>query len=200
MAFNNPVNAKQTAFQSITTTGVWNGRTLTAGSGISISNGDGISANPVISATGAGDIIQQVRNRTTTAQTSTSSIIYPTTLPTLLNTTSVITASITPTSASNALVIQFCTSFSGIGTSWFFIFQDGVFKSGTTVACDGVVPSNSVNFLDYLTSGTTSSTTIDIRCSDNNSNDLNMLRTTAGAHFFGATGSATVLIVTEMSV
>ncbi len=53
MAFNNAVNASQSGFQSITTGGVWNGRTLTAGTGISISNGDGTGGNPVITATNA---------------------------------------------------------------------------------------------------------------------------------------------------
>lgn len=54
MAIANAVNATQSGFQSLTTGGVWNGRTLTAGTGISISNGDGISGNPTISASGGG--------------------------------------------------------------------------------------------------------------------------------------------------
>lgn len=52
MAFNNAINARQTGFQSLTSAGVWNGRTLTAGAGISITNGDGTGGNPVITATG----------------------------------------------------------------------------------------------------------------------------------------------------
>lgn len=51
MAFNNAVNASQSGFQSITMGGVWNGRSLTAGTGINITNGDGTSGNPIISAT-----------------------------------------------------------------------------------------------------------------------------------------------------
>jgi hypothetical protein len=54
MAFNNSVNASGTGFQSLTSGGVWNGRTLTAGAGIAISNGDGTAGNPTISVTGAG--------------------------------------------------------------------------------------------------------------------------------------------------
>lgn len=54
MAFNNAVNANQTGFQSLTSGGVWNGRTLTAGAGISIANGDGTAGNPTISAPGGG--------------------------------------------------------------------------------------------------------------------------------------------------
>ena len=59
MAFNNAVDATQSGFQSITTAGVWNGRTLTAGAGIAISNGDGIAGNPVISTTGGGTFAWQ---------------------------------------------------------------------------------------------------------------------------------------------
>jgi len=51
MAFNNSVDAKQSGFQSITSAGAWNGRTLTAGTGISITNGDGTAGDPVISST-----------------------------------------------------------------------------------------------------------------------------------------------------
>jgi hypothetical protein len=54
MAFNNAVDASESGFQSITTLGVWHGRTLIAGTGISITNGDGTAGNPVISATGGG--------------------------------------------------------------------------------------------------------------------------------------------------
>lgn len=52
MAINNAVNAKVTGFQSLNaTTGAWNGRTLTPGTGISITNQDGTGGDPVISAT-----------------------------------------------------------------------------------------------------------------------------------------------------
>lgn len=54
MAINNAVNAKVQGFQSLnSTTGVWNGRTLTPGTGISITNQDGTGGDPVISATGS---------------------------------------------------------------------------------------------------------------------------------------------------
>lgn len=52
MAINNAVNAKVQGYQSLNiTTGVWNGRTFTAGAGISITNGDGTAGNTVISST-----------------------------------------------------------------------------------------------------------------------------------------------------
>ena len=53
MALGNYVNAGTTGFQSLNaSTGVWNGRSLTPGTGISITNQDGTGGNPVISATG----------------------------------------------------------------------------------------------------------------------------------------------------
>lgn len=53
MVLGNSVNASQTGFQSLNSaTGVWNGRSLTPGAGISITNQDGTGGNPVITATG----------------------------------------------------------------------------------------------------------------------------------------------------
>lgn len=52
MAFNNAVDASQSGFQSITSAGVWNGRTLVQGTGITITNADGTAGNPTISASG----------------------------------------------------------------------------------------------------------------------------------------------------
>lgn len=54
MALGNAVDAQTTGFQSLNAaTGVWNGRTLTPGTGISITNQDGTGGNPVISSTGS---------------------------------------------------------------------------------------------------------------------------------------------------
>lgn len=54
MVFNNAINANQPGFQSLSSVGVWNGRTFQAGAGITISNPDGIAGNPTFSATAAG--------------------------------------------------------------------------------------------------------------------------------------------------
>jgi hypothetical protein len=53
MAIANAVNAQTAGVQCLTSAGVWNGRTITAGTGISVANGDGVSGNPTISATGS---------------------------------------------------------------------------------------------------------------------------------------------------
>jgi len=52
MVLGNSVDASVTGFQSLNAaTGVWNGRTLIAGTGISISNGDGTAGDPTIDTT-----------------------------------------------------------------------------------------------------------------------------------------------------
>lgn len=200
MAFNNPTNAKNSGFQSITTGGVWNGRTITAGANINVSNGDGISANPVISATSSGGIIQQVRNRSTTAIASTSTLAAPSTTPNTGNTDAVISVSLTPSDSSNILVIQFaCPFWAGNTTgSYFLVFQDGTFKSGITLCPNANNEFNNASLLDYITAGTTSSTTIQIRCASS-TGDLFLLENDSSTHIFGATGSAIALVVTEMS-
>lgn len=52
MAVGNSVDATTAGIQSLTSAGVWNGRTITAGTGISVANGDGTAGNPTITATG----------------------------------------------------------------------------------------------------------------------------------------------------
>jgi len=48
---NNPVNASTGGYQSFNaSTGVWNGRTFQAGTGITLTNADGVSGNTTISA------------------------------------------------------------------------------------------------------------------------------------------------------
>ena len=50
----NDLNISEIGFQSFDGVAFFKGRTLSAGTGISITNGTGVSGNPVISATGAG--------------------------------------------------------------------------------------------------------------------------------------------------
>lgn len=49
MTLANSINTSQSGFQSLTSSGTFNGRTLTAGTGITITNADGTIGNPIIS-------------------------------------------------------------------------------------------------------------------------------------------------------
>jgi len=55
MATANDLNISQAGIVTFDGTATFNGRTLIAGSGISIANGNGVSANPIITATGTPD-------------------------------------------------------------------------------------------------------------------------------------------------
>lgn len=54
MAFNNSIDANVSGIQSLSTAGVWTGRTITAGTGVTVTNGDGISGDPTIAVTTEG--------------------------------------------------------------------------------------------------------------------------------------------------
>lgn len=54
MATANAINANNTGIQAYDGAGTFNGRTITAGTGTSVTNGNGVSGNPTINATGGG--------------------------------------------------------------------------------------------------------------------------------------------------
>jgi len=71
----NDLNIGESGFQSFNNTnGVFHGRTLTPGAGISISNGDGLSGNPTISLTGGGVAIETINGDTGSITGSTVTI------------------------------------------------------------------------------------------------------------------------------
>ncbi len=60
MATSNDLNISEPGVVTFDGTAIFHGRTLTAGVGITITNGDGISANPVISLTGGGAAVEHL--------------------------------------------------------------------------------------------------------------------------------------------
>ncbi len=74
---SNDLNISETGFQSfIPATGVFHGRTLTAGIGVSISNGDGTAGNPTISLTGGRVAIGSIQGDTGTVIAGTDVSIF----------------------------------------------------------------------------------------------------------------------------
>lgn len=60
MAIANAVDAGTAGYQSLTSGGVWNGRTFQAGTGISLTNADGTAGNTTITATGNGGMVNAI--------------------------------------------------------------------------------------------------------------------------------------------
>ncbi len=206
---NNPVNANTPGFQSITSGGIWNGRTLTAGSGVTITNGDGTAGNPVISASGSsGSTVQERRASSTTSQQTLKNSLVTNNQATggldLL-----ISVTITPTSTANFLKFNFSTVVGegAVPSIGFYLFQGTTFIT-TFVLLLGTATTayNGCNFNYYMQVPTTAATTYSIYWSQNTSTPF--LTTAAatlvdlngtGNPFGGATGkSATQLIVTEV--
>ncbi len=74
MVAANSLNISEVGFQSFDGVSVFKGRTLTAGAGISITNGTGVSGNPTISLVGGGTAIQTVNGDTGSITGSTVTI------------------------------------------------------------------------------------------------------------------------------
>lgn len=60
----NDLNITQTGFQSFDGTATFSGRTITAGTGIIVSNGSGVSGNPTISLSGSGVAVEHLTGTT----------------------------------------------------------------------------------------------------------------------------------------
>jgi|GEM_PF-1238909 len=194
----------------------------TINSGLTISNG---ASNTYISGQGAGTagqvltsngayapqtwqtpsggkLVQQVRVNKTAAQTVTSSITAITTQPTTSTGTSVVSVSITPTNASNILLIEgnlVCTSGgnfvsayiiqnsagNGFGTAW---------QSGSAANLPMTIP---IRY--YMTAGGTSAITFDLYTTVQSGGNVYVNANTSGTQLSG--GSAfTSLVISEIQV
>lgn len=128
-----------------------------------------LSTQPAFGGGGGGKLVQQVRASTNSTVSTNSAIPPDGSIPQNSEGAELITATITPTSSTNALVIQFQFTFN-VNTSISVsaaLFQDstanalyavGQYKSGADSNRDLIVSG-----IYYMTAGTTSATTFKVR-------------------------------------
>lgn len=129
----NSLNISQTGIQSFDGTATFVGRTLTPGTGITISNGNGVSGNPTITATGGG--LAWV-DQTTASVTMATNTGY-----TADDGSNLITFTL-PTSANLGDVCVIQGKASGLYTIVYTTGQSIVFGSTTSTTTSGSVSSN----------------------------------------------------------
>lgn len=149
--------------------------TLTAGSGISITNGPG--SITIASSASPGSIIQYQRTIRTTLATCSTQLPFDDTIPQSNEGDEVMTVTITPTSAANTLIIR-ANASGNLSNSTnnlpgMALFQDNTANAlaaasmGSTTSSSSLNASSNGTLFYSMTAGTTSATTFKIRCGCN---------------------------------
>ncbi len=163
---------------------------------------NGAAALPTWQNSGSGGTVQQVR-ATSTSSVSSTKTITPTTTATTANTDSILTCAITPTSASNVLIFEFCVPYSCTvdAVVSFCLFEGTTFRTGFPRWQNGNISGrdDTMYFKYYRTAGTTGATTFDVRWGTE-SGTLRSLQNGSGTAYYGGAGnSATTFTITEVT-
>jgi len=154
-----------------------------------------------VASAGSGELVQQVYAEQASVINCNASIPYDDTIPQSGEGTEVMTATITPTNASNYLHITF--NFWGTASAGVSIrvalFQDATANALTGVVDDAPANKHACTSLIYrMVAGTTSATTFKIRAGPG-SGSFYVNGTLAGARIFGGVSVAT-LTINEIAV
>jgi len=177
--------------------------TLTLGtSGDTFSIPSGVTLSNSGTASGFGKVLQYAISNYTTQTSTTLVIATDGSIPQNSEGIEILTATITPTSASSKLLIEFDAPFTSGNTGMgnvFALFQDSVadaiVAASSTIMASTV--ANQAMLRHYMTSGTTSATTFKIRWGvTGGTGYINRWDTSA---VFGATGEATLKVM-ELAV
>jgi len=162
---------------------------------------DGSGVVSWVASSTVGNFVQE-KSSNRTSVFSTSSVIPPDdTIPQNTEGAEVLTVSITPTSATNILVIEFNTflNASALGGTGAALFQDST-ANALAATCLGTIASSGYllngSLRHVMTAGTTSATTFKIRAGMLNAGPTLYLSGYAGSRLFGGVAS-TVLTVKE---
>ena len=181
-----------------------NERVLTAGTGITIT--DGGAGNPVtIAATGggggSGKVAQVVNTQTGAVATGTTVIPFDNTIPQNTEGDQYMSLSITPTNASSKLKID--VVFWGTNANinhWLSValFQDSTANALAAFANFQTVgtAANASTFTHYMTAGTTSATTFKVRAGPNTADTVTFNGQSGGRIFGGVMASS--ITITEI--
>ena len=198
---NSAVTTAKIADDQITSAKLANAINITSGNSLTIDSGATITNNGA--ATGFGKVLQYVIS-TYTTQTSTSLVIpNDGSIPQNTEGVEILTATITPTSASNKLLIEFDAPFLGgdrpMGHA-LALFQDSGADAivASTVTIGNTTWSDSCHLRHYMTSGTTSATTFKVRWGV--INGVGYINRWDTGSIFGAGATQAILKITELSV
>ena len=125
-----------------------------------------IAANQITSAIlPTGSVVQVVNTQTGAKATGTTTVSWDDTIPQSGEGDQYMSLAITPTSATNKLLIRVQThgSFQQATTSVVALFQDSTASALSATGKEVEVGTHEFNFTHYMTAGTTSATTFKVR-------------------------------------
>ena len=113
----------------------------------------------------AGSVVQVVNTQTGAKATGTTTVGWDDTIPQSSEGDQYMSLAITPTSATNKLLIRVQThgSFQQATTSVVALFQDSTASALSATGKEVEVGTHEFNFTHYMTAGTTSATTFKVR-------------------------------------
>lgn len=170
------------------------GDTFTVPSGVTLTNNG--------TASGFGKVLQYTVSTYSTQTSTTSTIPNDGSIPQNTEGVEILTATITPTSASNKLLIEFDAPYTGGNIALgnvFALFQDSAADAimAATVTVGGSTWADSGHLRHYMTSGTTSPTTFKIRWGV--VNGTGYINQTSTGTWFGTGTSQAILKVMELA-
>lgn len=151
---------------------------------------------------GAPTVVQAVNTQTGAVQTGTTTIPFDNTIPQNTEGTQVLSLAITPSSASNLLIVGVVLNFSYsiVNTVSFALFQDSTANALAASAEYGSTATGMINsgLVHKMTAGTTSATTFKVRIGGETAGTVTLNGFNGGGVFGGVMTSS--MTITEYAV